>query len=258
MLKDYHSAVLLILRKIWIKRIFFATNPQPQTLRQLPPNLLQSGAWFSSQSPWTEEFSNKFVHDSVTEVNLSRDSAEFQNVSDHFYLTMPHFNSSGKRINEIKSITRLYYPAERELWISHLRSIMTKQKNQQYKDGIEYVKFLWHGTGNTPPSVIASGGWKINFASNKNLWGRGTYFASNAQYSSTYSYKDSEGNRCMFLAEVIVGSCLQCLENSQLTIAPKGYDSIVGWRHGSWIYVVYDNHVAFPCYLVTWSEKPKK
>jgi len=101
-----------------------------------------------------------------------------------------------------------------------------------------------------------SSGWKINFASDKNQWGSGTYFASDASYSAGYAYQDKKsGNKLIFLAKVITGLGLQCLENKNIKDIPKGYNSIVGWRHGSWIYVLYDNSLACPWYLIEWSEK---
>jgi len=54
-----------------------------------------------------------------------------------------------------------------------------------FQNSIEYEKLLWHGTGTTDPNIIANGGWKINWAGDKNLWGRGTYFASDAAYSAS-------------------------------------------------------------------------
>jgi len=101
-------------------------------------------------------------------------------------------------------------------------------------------------------------GWKINFAGDKNLWGKGTYFASDAAYSASYAYQDKKtGNKRIFLAKVITGLGLQCLENKNIKDIPKGYNSIVGWRHGSWIYVLYDNSLACPWYLIDWSEHDK-
>jgi len=104
--------------------------------------------------------------------------------------------------------------------------------------------------------VIAKGGWKINFSGDRNLWGKGSYFASDAAYSATYAYQDRiTGNRKMFLAQVITGLGIQCLENGNIKDVPEGYNSIVGFRHGSWIYVTYDNGLAFPTYLVEWKSK---
>jgi len=76
-----------------------------------------------------------------------------------------------------------------------------------------------------------------------------------AAYSAGYSYQDkSTGNYKMLLAQVITGLGIQALENSRLVDVPKGYNCVVGWQLGSWIYVTYDKLMAFPTYLVEWSK----
>jgi hypothetical protein len=49
---------------------------------------------------------------------------------------------------------------------------------------------LWHGTsGNDPKSLYEKDGLNINY-SNGGMWGKGIYFAVNANYSCPgYSYK---------------------------------------------------------------------
>jgi len=196
-------------------------------------------------------------HDKVTAVDLVPTEDQFKIVSGYFYLTMPQQDKSGKPINKIVKIQRIFYPSLRERWERLLQEAQDiHASDQKFKVSLSYTKLLWHGTGGTDPMKIATAGWKINYASNKNLWGRGTYFASDAAYSAGYSYQDrTTGNRKMFLAQVITGLSLQCLENSNIIDVPKEYNSIMGWRHGAWIYVAYDNFLAFPTYLVEWSEK---
>ena len=48
---------------------------------------------------------------------------------------------------------------------------------------------LWHGSGKTSPYEIISKGFNINYANN-GMWGKGIYFALNANYSCPgYSFK---------------------------------------------------------------------
>ncbi len=47
-------------------------------------------------------------------------------------------------------------------------------------------------------------GFDIKFA-NEGYWGRGIYFARNASYSDNYSHPHSNGQRGIFLANVILG-----------------------------------------------------
>ena len=51
---------------------------------------------------------------------------------------------------------------------------------------------LWHGTSSTSPTIVWQGkGFNINY-SNNGMWGKGIYFALNANYSCPgYSFKTS-------------------------------------------------------------------
>jgi len=196
-------------------------------------------------------------HNQITCMDLNAVDEQFKNVANYFYLTMPQQDQKGKPINKIAKIQRLFFPALRERWDQQLTAAQEVHvADSKFQMSLSYTKLLWHGTGGTDPMKIAASGWKINYASNKNLWGRGTYFASDAAYSAGYSFQDkTTGHRKMFLAQVITGLGIQTLENASLVDVPKGYNSVVGWRHGSWIYVAYESLVAFPTYLVEWSEK---
>jgi len=186
---------------------------------------------------------------------LDAGSPEWKLISDYFYLTMPK-EKDGKPINRITKILRYQNLFLIDNYEKKLQTARDVHHNIDFRNSIKYQKLLWHGTGNTNPNIIADGGWKINYAGDKNLWGGGTYFASDASYSASYAYEDKNtGNKQIFLAKVITGLGYHCPENKNIKDIPKGYNSIVGWRHGSWIYVVYDNFLACPWYLVEWAEK---
>lgn len=193
----------------------------------------------------------------VLDPNRKEDITEWKLVSDYFYITMPK-TKNGRPYNTITKIIRYNPPAllaNYDAKLPQARAVHDS-KSKKFQNSIEYEKLLWHGTGSLPPRVIVENGWKINYAGDKNLWGRGTYFASDASYSAGYAYQDNKtGHKQLFLAKVITGLGLQCLENKNIKEEPRGYNSIVGWRHGSWIYVVYDNARACPCYLVEWKEQ---
>lgn len=188
------------------------------------------------------------------EKSLDPSSPEWKLVSDYFYITMPK-EKNGHPCNIITKIIRFSRVELIKTYDLKLPLARNVHENKEFRNSIEYEKLLWHGTGGTHPDIILKGGWKINYAGDKNLWGRGTYFASDAAYSAGYAYQDKKtGHKQLFLAKVITGLGLQCLENKNIKDIPKGYNSIVGWRHGSWIYVVYDNALACPWYLVEWKE----
>jgi len=187
--------------------------------------------------------------------DLDPSCTEWNLISEYFYLTMPK-EKDGKPINKITKIVRYCKTDLIQNYVTKLPPARAvHDHNLDFRNSIQYERLLWHGTGTTSPDIIANGGWKINYAGDKNLWGRGTYFASDAAYSAGYAYQDKKtGHKQIFLAKVITGLGLQCLENKNIKDIPNGYNSIVGWRHGSWIYVVYDNALAVPWYLVEWSE----
>jgi len=59
----------------------------------------------------------------------------------------------------------------------------------------------------------------------------------------------------MLLVEVVAGEGVCLSENSTLKQPPmkigkKRYDSVIGRRHGTWIWVVYDNARAYPTYVI--------
>jgi len=212
---------------------------------------------FWEPDAYLPRFKKEYKHDEITCEILQESEEQYLNVKNYFYLTMPQQDKLGKPINKIVKIQRLFYPSLRDRWEQLYQAAQDLHgSDPAFQRILSYTKLLWHGTGGTDPMKIANSGWKINYSSNKNLWGRGTYFASDAAYSAGYSYRDKDtGNRKMFLAQVITGLSLQCLENTNIIDVPKGYNSLMGWRHGSWIYVAYENLIAFPTYLVEWSEK---
>ena len=132
--------------------------------------------------------------------------------------------------------------------------------------GITNEKLLFHGSRQTRPEQIykSEKGFDFRFA-NEGLWGVGTYFAVNAQYSNAYAFKLSGGSGRLqfFLALVLTGESYSCGEDRSLRKPPlkerndmfadERYDSVHGKSRGSDIYVVYDHDKAYPAYLITYS-----
>ena len=79
------------------------------------------------------------------------------------------------------------------------------------------------------------------------LYGRGVYFSSKASYSHGYTRPNSEGERCMFWTQVLVGKSTH--GSSAMKISPIGYDTTTD---GSHIYVTYSDSQAFGKYLITY------
>jgi hypothetical protein len=79
------------------------------------------------------------------------------------------------------------------------------------------------------------------------LYGRGVYFSSRASYSHSYATPNAKGERCMFLARVLIGKTT--VGNSSMTTCPAGYDTTTD---GSHTYVTYHDAQAFGEYLITY------
>ncbi|CAF2644765.1 unnamed protein product [Rotaria sp. Silwood2] len=79
------------------------------------------------------------------------------------------------------------------------------------------------------------------------VYGIGVYFSSNAAYSHHYAVSNANGERCMFLARVLVGETT--LGHKSMKAPPKGFDSTTDRNH---IFVTYHDAQAYPEYLITY------
>jgi len=95
------------------------------------------------------------------------------------------------------------------------------------------------------------------------MWGQGIYFAKNADYSNSYAFVSSSGDRVIFLAQVICGQSKHCESDATLKLPPplpqqsgqfavERYDSVNGVTKGTQVYTIYDNNRAYPKYLITY------
>ncbi len=85
--------------------------------------------------------------------------------------------------------------------------------------------------------------------SNKGMWGYAAYFAANASYSDSYSYK-MNAQKQMFYAKVLIGDSVKLNPDKNLKIPPlkdpsksqtERYDSVQGHTGHSDVYMVYRN-----------------
>uniref|UniRef100_A0A6B2LB22 Poly [ADP-ribose] polymerase n=1 Tax=Arcella intermedia TaxID=1963864 RepID=A0A6B2LB22_9EUKA len=202
-------------------------------------------------------------------IELNENSTEFQNISEYFYMHMPKIvhtsslvSSSFRISNRIIRIRKIFNPKLRDQWTFLLKKI--REDNNNNDPTFKLTKLLWHGSGDLSPSIIYSDvhyGWKINYSSAKNLWGQGLYFGEDASYCHKYAFRNQNGNRELFLAEVITGDDIISLEDMNIkepSLKEDGktrYDSVCGVRHEtSWIWVVYASGRAYPSYLVEYED----
>jgi poly [ADP-ribose] polymerase 7/11/12/13 len=79
------------------------------------------------------------------------------------------------------------------------------------------------------------------------LYGFGVYFSTNAVYSHVYAIPNANGERCMFIARVLIGKTT--LGDSSMKTRPLGFDSTTDNNH---IFVTYHDAQAFAEYLITY------
>ena len=90
-------------------------------------------------------------------------------------------------------------------------------------------------------------------------YGRGVYFARDAQYSVNYAGGVDHGSRHMYLAKVLVGK--YCVGNRSMVVPPPKspskpeilYDSVVNNESSPSIFVVFFDNQCYPEYLITFS-----
>jgi len=217
---------------------------------------------------WKPDIPLELVNGNRVElVSVEPSSIEWERVNRFFHLTMPSKTRTGlleratgkgpkfKDCHIIIKIDKIVNPTLRAHWEHELKMLL----NGINDPGLEYVKLLFHGTSKTHPKIIyeADQGWKISYSRDDALWGRGLYFAQSANYAHNYSYKTHTKTRKVFLAEVIVGDAIHLEEDSTLRQPPLKnptenirYDSVIGLRHDTWIWTIYDDARAYPTYLI--------
>jgi hypothetical protein len=180
---------------------------------------------------------------------------EYAHVSSKFSATMS---------NAISSIQRVQ---NKYLWekYCHHKNMIHKKNNGNVNE-----MELFHGTRNNNPSSIydSEEGFDMRFSAS-GMWGQANYFAVNASYSTNYAHTSRSGERQMFLAKVLTGDSTCIASNSSLRMPPEKpsyasaasdglklaqvrYDTVNGSTHGSIVYMTYDNHKAYPAYLITY------
>ena len=130
-------------------------------------------------------------------------------------------------------------------------------------DGIMNEMRLFHGTKTNPPEKIYRSEHGFDFRFGKfGMWGKGTYFAVDAIYSTHYAYKSASG-RQIFMAYVLTGHSKKTHPDSKMVAPPikegeQRYDSVIGdavTKYGTFhVYAVYDHDKSYPAYLITFSD----
>uniref|UniRef100_A0A3Q3D5T2 Poly [ADP-ribose] polymerase n=1 Tax=Hippocampus comes TaxID=109280 RepID=A0A3Q3D5T2_HIPCM len=194
-------------------------------------------------------------------VQLGRDTYEFKEVGRLYERTMDR---------PIKSIQRIQ---NLDLWEFFCRKKRQLRKVKRTLDIEE--RMLFHGTGHNNIQAICmfNFDWRLT-GSNGDVYGKGSYFARDAKYSSKFCHNTGKHNnnlqrhglappifasepsyKSMFLARVLVGEYtlghpLYCRPPSKDTSLTNFFDSCVDDTANPKIYVIFDSNQIYPEYLI--------
>jgi len=208
------------------------------------------GRYLSVKFPdtWTPQVKNFELK------TVPRESSEWESVEKKF--SQPN---NGRQIVEIERIQN------KRLWEA---CVQTKDR-MMAKNGETTTKMLFHDTRNISPKAIYNPEQGFdNQMTSKGLYGEGTYFANTSSCSHNYAHSLCNGQKQMFLVEVLNGvSCLMHHHDSSLKAPPPKpstesfmefekelYDSVNAVAGDSKIYVIYELNRMYPAYLITYTQ----
>ncbi|XP_006771090.2 PREDICTED: poly [ADP-ribose] polymerase 14 [Myotis davidii] len=213
---------------------------------RLPACRVSSNVYFAVEIPshWSDMKQQR-----VSLVELQPGQPEYSKVADAFNETCSQF----KR----EKIERIQNPS---LW----QFYQTKKKTMDEKNGhIQNERLLFHGTDADSLPHVNQHGFNRSYAGkNATNYGKGTYFAVNANYSAhdTYSRPDANGKKHMYYVRVLTG--LYALGNTSLLVPPAKnsqnpldlYDTVTDRVSTPTLFVVFYDYQAYPEYLITFKK----
>ncbi|KAF7215051.1 poly(ADP-ribose) polymerase family member 14-related sequence 1 isoform X3 [Nothobranchius furzeri] len=155
----------------------------------------------------------------------------------------------------ISKIERIQNPT---LW----KGLQIKKQEMEVRNGHQNnEKRLFHGTSETTVRTINEHGFNRSYAGlNATCYGKGSYFAVTASYSSqdTYSRPNGKGEKFMYLCRVLTGDATLGQQNliappSKQATSSNLYDSVVDQMPNPSMYVVFHDIQAYPEYLITFT-----
>ncbi|PIO14501.1 hypothetical protein AB205_0164300, partial [Aquarana catesbeiana] len=152
------------------------------------------------------------------------------------------------------TILKILRVQNRDLWLNYE---IKKQHINSKNDSTTNEKELFHGTDFASIQHVNHNGFNRSYAGkNGTLYGNGTYFAVNANYSARYARLDGSGQGHMYLARVLTG--LYCAGNQGMKIPPAKnaanptdlYDSVTDNIQNPSMFVIFNDIQAYPEYHI--------
>ncbi|XP_029931738.1 protein mono-ADP-ribosyltransferase PARP14-like isoform X2 [Myripristis murdjan] len=181
-------------------------------------------------------------------VELRPDSQEYQEVAMGFQKTAKQYN-----IHKIERVQNY------SLWLAYAlcrQRILTKNGSADLGE-----KMLYHGTAAESCTIIEKSKFDRNFAGEHGaVYGRGVYFAVEAQYSARgYSPRDSSGLKRLYRARVLTGRytvgnlSMKAPPPRSATDPTDCFDSLVDNQQQPSMFVIFHDDQAYPEYRITFS-----
>ncbi|XP_007894563.2 protein mono-ADP-ribosyltransferase PARP15-like isoform X1 [Callorhinchus milii] len=189
------------------------------------------------------------------EVPLQFGSEEYSKVANEFRTSCQNIAVDIIQIDRIQNL---------KLWESY--SVRKKAVDRKYPNMVN-ERTLYHGTTCEIAEQVKKLGFNRSFCGRNALsYGRGTYFAKNAQYScdNKYSSPSDQGYKYMFQARVITGKL--CLGNHLMKVpspvdekdSTNLCDCSVNNVSNPSIFVIFCDDGAYPEYLITFNKKEQR
>ena len=179
---------------------------------------------------------------------LTETDSELARVRSLLLKTIP--NATIQQVHRIQNVS---------LWKSYCANVETMAHILKRRPAQRQV---WHGTGTVDPAKIykdAQDGFRVAMSGDRNMWGRGIYFADKAKYSDGYAYKKG-AVRTLLLVSLLVGDALEMPPDGSLKDPPDKtdgsdmrHDTVQGHTNGSDVFIVYQNGRAYPEYRVQYA-----
>ena len=204
------------------------------------------------------EYPQEWVHQTKTTevIDLPRYSDERRQIAIKLRETLPN-----ARIISIKRIQNKW------LWEKYEQS---RRRMYDKNAGRVNEKQLFHGSRKTSAERIydSEEGFDMRFSS-QGMWGQANYFAADAQYSDSYAYVKTDGNKELLLARVLTGDSYTSQSDQTLRMPPEKpttshsdskvqlkqlrYDTVNGVTNDTKVFMTYSNDKAYPAYLIVYS-----
>ncbi|CAF1149153.1 unnamed protein product [Adineta steineri] len=217
----------------------FIIQPNQQNIydefrRQL---LLLSPPDENNQEPRDYEFPSAWQNSKQNQIKLlvPKNTEEFKSIAINFDTAMKG------NYTEIVKIERIQNERWYMQYLAHCKDFK-KRLSQDTENR------LYHGCPQVAANSIMDDCFNRSFAGvNGIAYGMGVYFSSNAVYSHGFTRPNADGERCMFIARVLVGKTT--IGKSSMKTRPVGFDSTTDGKH---IFVTYHDAQAYAEYLITY------